>query len=102
VRRTLWCFDEQREAPSAGAPDAYVAYWDGVNCRAFTAAALGPAEGHVIFAYVAVAVYDSVMAVEGGYEPFAVDLGAPEGTSARPRSRLRLIGYRALPAPRRR
>ncbi len=68
--------------PSAGAPDAYVAYWDGVGTQAFTAAALTPAEGHVIFAYVAVAVYDSVMAVEGGYEPFAVDLDAPEGASA--------------------
>ena len=39
--------------------------------------ALSPAEGHVIFAYVAIAVYDSVMAVEGGYEPFAVDAARP-------------------------
>ncbi len=43
---------------------------------------LTPAEGHTIFAYVAIAVYDSVMAIEGGYEPFAVDIDAPKGASA--------------------
>ena len=31
---------------------------------------------------MAIAVYDSVMAMEGGYEPFAVDLDAPDGTSS--------------------
>ena len=41
---------------------------------AFTAAALSPAEGHAIFAYVAIAVYDSVMAIAAGYEPFVVDV----------------------------
>ena len=43
---------------------------------------MSPAEGHTIFAYVAIAVYDAVMAVEGGYEPFAVDVDAPDGASA--------------------
>ena len=38
--------------------------------------------GHTIFAYLAIAVYDSVMAVEGGYEPFAVDVDTPAGASA--------------------
>jgi hypothetical protein len=66
----------------AGPPDTYVASWDAVGSQAFTAAALSPPEGHTIFAYVAVAVYDSVMAVEGGYEPFAVDVDAPAGASA--------------------
>ena len=62
-------------------PDTYVADWDAVGTTAFSAAGLTPAEGHTIFAYVAIAVYDSVMAIEGGYEPFAVDLDAPEGAS---------------------
>ena len=53
--------------PPAGPPDTYITDWDAVGSQAFTAAALSPAEGHVIFAYVAIAVYDSVMAVEGGY-----------------------------------
>ena len=64
-----------------GPPDTYVTDWDAVGSQAFTAAALTPAEGHTIFAYVAIAVYDSVMAIEGGYEPFAVDIDAPEGAS---------------------
>jgi hypothetical protein len=63
-------------------PDTYVAYWDEVGSQAFTASALSPAEGHVIFAYVAIAVYDSVMAIKGGYEPFAVDVDASDGASA--------------------
>ena len=36
----------------------------------------------MIFAYVAIAVYDSVMAIEGGYRPFAIDVDAPHGASA--------------------
>ena len=68
--------------PQAGPPDTYVASWDVTGTQAFTAAGLSPAEGHVIFAYVAIAVYDAVMAIEGGYEPFAVDVDAPEDASA--------------------
>jgi hypothetical protein len=64
-----------------GPPDAAVAGWDAVGSQAFTAAALTPAEGHVIFAYVAIAEYDSLVAVLGGYEPFAVDLDAPADAS---------------------
>ena len=66
----------------AGPPDTYVTDWDAVGVQAFSAAALTPAEGHVIFAYVAIAVYDSVMAIEGGYRPFAIDVDAPAGASA--------------------
>ncbi len=66
----------------SGSPDTYVTSWDATGTQAFSAAALTPAEGHVIFAYVAIAVYDSVMAIKGGYEPFAVDVDAPEDASA--------------------
>jgi hypothetical protein len=68
--------------PPAGPPDTYVTDWDAVGVQAFSAAALTPAEGHVIFAYVAIAVYDSVMAIEGGYRPFEIDVDAPAGASA--------------------
>jgi hypothetical protein len=68
--------------PPAGAPDTYITSWDTVGTQAFSAAALTPAEGHTIFAYVAVAVYDSVMGIEGGYRPFAVKVDAPDGASA--------------------
>ena len=70
------------EGQSAGPPDTFVTDWDGIGTQAFSAAALSPAEGHTIFAYVAIAVYDSVIAVKGGYEPFAVDVDAPAGASA--------------------
>jgi hypothetical protein len=66
---------------SAGTPDTYVTDWDAIGTQAFTAAAGSPADGHVIFAYVAIAVYDSVMAIEGGYRPFAIDVDAPDGAS---------------------
>ena len=70
------------QSQQAGPPDTYVTDWDAIGSQAFTAAGLTPAEGHVIFAYVAIAVYDSVMAIEGGYRPFAIDLDAPAGASA--------------------
>ena len=66
----------------AGSPDTYVASWDATGAQALTAAGLTPAEGHVIFAYVAIAVYDAVMAVGGGYKPFANDVDAPDDASA--------------------
>ncbi|HEY7731195.1 MAG TPA: vanadium-dependent haloperoxidase [Gaiellaceae bacterium] len=66
---------------AGGPPDTFVTDWDAVGSQAFTAAALGPAEGHVIFGYVAVAVYDAVQAIEGDYRPFAVRLAAPKGAS---------------------
>jgi hypothetical protein len=66
----------------SGPPDTYVTDWDAVGTQAFTASGLTPAEGHTLFAYVAIAVYDSVMAIEGGYEPFAVDIDAPDGAAA--------------------
>jgi hypothetical protein len=63
-------------------PDTFVTDWDTIGTQAFTAAALTPAEGHTLFGYVGIAVSDAVMAIEGGYEPFAVDLDAPDGASA--------------------
>ena len=57
--------------------------WDAVGAKRTPRAGLTPAEGIPIFAYVAIAVYDSVMmAFEGGYEPFAIDVDAPRGASA--------------------
>jgi hypothetical protein len=65
---------------AAGLSDTYVTSWDAVGTQAYTAAGLTAAEGHVIFAYVAIAVYDSVMAIEGGYEPFAVDVDVDDAS----------------------
>jgi hypothetical protein len=65
-----------------GPPDTYVANWDAVATQAVGAAGLTPPEGHVLFAYVTIAVFDSVMAIKGGHRPFAVDVDAPRGASA--------------------
>jgi hypothetical protein len=84
ISETAAVGDDRREGERhhAGPPDTYVTDWDAVGTQAFTAAALSPAEGIPIFAYVAIAVYDSVIAIEGGYEPFAVDVDAPRGASS--------------------
>ncbi len=79
---------------SKGPPDTYVTAWDSIGVQAFSAAGLSPAEGHTIFAYVAIAVYDAVMAVEGGYEPFAVDIDAPDGAS--PQAAVAAAAHRIL------
>ena len=79
--RPVVAADDARGRDEGGPPDSYVAAWDAVGADAFTKAALTPAEGHILFAYVAIAVYDAVMAVDGGDEPFAVDLDAPDGAS---------------------
>jgi hypothetical protein len=82
-----------KQAP-VGLPDTYVTYWDNVGSQAFTAAALTPAEGHVIFAYVGIAVYDAVMAIDGGYEPFAVDIDAAPDAS--PQAAVATAAHRVL------
>ena len=48
---------------------------------AYAASGLSPAEGHVIFGYAGIAVYDAVMAVRRKYEPFAIRTHAPRGAS---------------------
>jgi hypothetical protein len=67
---------------AAGPPDTYVTSWDAVASQAFSAAGLTPPDGFVISAYTGIAVYDSVTAIDGGYQPFAVDVDAPRGASA--------------------
>lgn len=62
-------------------PDHYVTQWDAVGAAAFTESRLSPAEGHLVFAYAAIAVYDSVVAVDHRYESFAVRTRAPATTS---------------------
>src|SRR5262245_35375152 len=69
-----------RHASAPGPPDTYVASWDAVGMQALTAAAAGPTDALIIFADVGIAVYDSVTAIEGGYEPFAVDVDVPDAS----------------------
>jgi hypothetical protein len=76
---------DDRERGSNGpalGPDTFIAAWDATGSQAFTAAALTPPDGHIIFAYVAIAEYDAVMAIHPGFEPFAIRTDAPRGASA--------------------
>ena len=66
---------------SGGPPDSTVAAWDATAVQAFGASGLSTAEGYMVAAYASIAVYDAVMAVEGGYEPFAIDIDGPDAAS---------------------
>jgi hypothetical protein len=68
-------------AEAADPPDTYVTSWDKVASDAFTASGLTPVEGHTIYAYLAIAEYDSVVAVKGGYEPFTIEVHAPHASA---------------------
>jgi hypothetical protein len=81
-------------APRAATPDTFVSQWDAVGSAAFTAAALTPAEGHTIFAYEAIAVYDAVAAVQHRFRPFAVHAHAPAGAS--PEAAVAAAAHRVL------
>ena len=59
--------------------------WDTVGSEAFTASGLTPVEGHLIFGYAGIAVYDAVMTVRHKYETFAIRAHAPRGTSPQAR-----------------
>ena len=65
----------------SGPPDTSVAYWDTITTQSFAASGWTAPEGFTLFGYVSIAMYDSVMAIEGGYERFAVDAEAPDGAS---------------------
>ena len=69
------------QGPAPAAPGSAVTYWDLAATDAATAAAFPPPDGHVLMAYVSIAVYDAAMAVHETHEPFAVDEDAPAGTS---------------------
>jgi hypothetical protein len=66
----------------SGSPDAYIAAWDAIGTQAFVLSGLGTGDGHILFAYEGIAVYDAVTAIEGGQEPFAVDVDAAHGALA--------------------
>jgi hypothetical protein len=74
-------------APPASAagplpPDGSVNYWDQVALQAVSAGGLSAPDGHILFAYVAIAEYDAVQAIHPSYAPFNAHLHAPSGASA--------------------
>jgi hypothetical protein len=55
-----------------------------------------PASSEVLQATVMLAIYDAVMAIEGGYEPFAATIDAPPGADVR--AAVATAGYRTARA----
>jgi hypothetical protein len=72
-----------------GPADTQVTFWDEVASRA-----AGPREGWAIYAYVGIAVYDSVMSIGGSHAPFAIEFEAPAGSS--PEAAVAAAAYRVL------
>ena len=68
--------------PPSGPPDTYVTSWDTTSTDATVAAGFSAPDGHLLHAYVSIAMYDAAMAVREDHEPFAVDENAPDGASA--------------------
>jgi hypothetical protein len=67
---------------AAGHPDTQIAQWDAVATEASLAVpGFTPLELIQLCAYLGIAIYDSVMAIDGSYEPFMVEQTAPSGAS---------------------
>lgn len=69
------------EASAAASADSHIAHWDSVAMKAASAPGNTPAEQFPVFAYLAIATYDSVVAIEGGSQPFLISGDAPSGAS---------------------
>jgi hypothetical protein len=68
-----------RAAPSSGAEAVFA--WSAIARRAFTTARQSAPHSQLSMAYVHAAVYDAVVAIEGGYQPYAATLGAHTAAS---------------------
>lgn len=78
-----------------------VAHWSREAQRAIVPPPAGvgdkfPGEAAVYMAIVHIAMHDAVIAIQGGYRPYAVSLAAPAGTS--PEAAIAAAAYRVLVA----
>jgi hypothetical protein len=68
-------------AATALPPGNTVAQWNKVAEDTVVASGAFQSEGFIYMAYVSAAVYDAVVAIEGGYEPYAAAITVPDGAS---------------------
>lgn len=67
---------------AASDPDTQIAQWDAVASEASTMVpGFTPLELIQLCAYLGIAIYDSVMAIDGSYEPFMVEQSVAPGAS---------------------
>jgi hypothetical protein len=58
-----------------------VAQWDEIAENTVVGSGAFQSEGFIYMAYVSAAIYDAVVAIEGGYEPYGAALTVPDGAS---------------------
>jgi VCPO second helical-bundle domain len=68
-------------ATAALPPGNTVAQWNKIAEDTVVGSGAFQAEGFIYMAYVSAAVYDSVVAIEGGFEPYGADVIVPDGAS---------------------
>lgn len=71
-----------RPAEATPPSNTTVVTWDAVATQAISAVPMSAPDGHVLFAYVGIAMYDAAMAVNPTHEPFIADVQAAPGASA--------------------
>jgi VCPO second helical-bundle domain len=70
-----------RDAAAALPPGNTVAQWNQITEDTVVGVGMLADEGFVYMAYVSAAVYDAVVAIEGGFEPYGPAIDAPAGAS---------------------
>jgi VCPO second helical-bundle domain len=70
-----------RDAAAALPPGNTVAQWDKIAEDTVVASGAFQSEGFIYMAYVSAAVYDAVVAIEGGFEPYGAAITVPDGAS---------------------
>ncbi|HET7829093.1 MAG TPA: vanadium-dependent haloperoxidase [Candidatus Limnocylindrales bacterium] len=68
--------------PAAAAGPNIVSQWNVIAENTVVGAGAQQIEGYQYLAYVQLAVYDAVVAIEGGYRPYGPAIDAPDGASA--------------------
>jgi hypothetical protein len=70
-----------RDAAAALPPGNTVAQWNQITEDTVVGVGMLADEGFIYMAYVSAAVYDAVVAIEGGFEPYGPAIDAPAGAS---------------------
>jgi VCPO second helical-bundle domain len=70
-----------RDASAALPPGNTVAQWNQITEDTVVSVGMLADEGFIYMAYASAAVYDAVVAIEGGFEPYGPAINAPTGAS---------------------
>ena len=70
-----------REAAAALPPGNTVAQWNKIAEDTVVGSGAFQGEGEIYMAYTSAAVYDAVVAIRGGFEPYGLPITAPPGAS---------------------